>query len=121
MTSVGKRGPNPRFSPSPPRIFGDGAGTGAGLIKVLGNFWGWGWLQLWVFLGFYPRKSPKNFWGFLGDGDDFNFGVFWGFIPENPPKSFGDFLGTGMTSILGVLGSPKIPENFWGFLVTRLT
>ena len=31
-TSVGKRGPNPQFSPAPPQIFGDGAGTGTGLI-----------------------------------------------------------------------------------------
>ena len=89
---MGKRGPNPRFSPAPPRIFGDGAGTGTGLTKISGDFWGWGWLKLWVFLGFYPQKSPKRFRGYFGDGDDINFGDFWGLNPQTPPN-FGDFRG----------------------------
>ena len=51
LISVVKRGPNPRFSPSPPRFSGFGAGMG-------------------------PRFE-KN-WGFFGVGDRLNFGVFWG-------------------------------------------
>ena len=57
-SSVGNRGPNPRFSPAPPRIFGDRAGTGMILWKKLGTFRGRGWLQFWGFLGFYPPKTP---------------------------------------------------------------
>ena len=40
--------------------------------------------------GFFGFFFPKRFWGFFGDGDDFNFGVFWG--PENPQKFLGIFM-----------------------------
>ena len=42
INSVGNRGHNPRFSPSPPQNFGDGAGTGTSIGKILGILWGWG-------------------------------------------------------------------------------
>ena len=79
LFSVVKRGPNPRISPSPPRF--------------LGTERGWG-------------QVIRNFWGYFGDGDDFNFGVYWGFIPKYPQKrNWGNF-GDG--------DSTKFRE-FWGF------
>ena len=86
LISGGKRGPNPRFSPPRPRIFGDGAGMGTWYEKTLGIFWGRGWVENWGFLGFYPRKSPKIIWGYFGDGVGLKIGDFWGIIPENPQK-----------------------------------
>ena len=68
-TSGGKQGPNPRFSPPRPRIFGDRAGMGTWYEKTLGIFWGRGWVENW--------------------------GFFLGFIPENPPKKLGIFQGRG--------------------------
>ena len=63
----GNGAPIPGF----PRPRPEFSGTGRGLTKISGDFWGWGWLKLWVFLGFYPQKSPKNNWGNFGDGDRF--------------------------------------------------
>ena len=100
-TSGGKRGPNPRFSPPRPRIFGDGAGMGTWYEKTLGIFWGRGPVENWGFLGFYPRKSPKKIWGYFRDGANFNYGDFWGFIP-NKLQTFG--MGTGIIKTLGILG-----------------
>ena len=68
LISVGIRGPNPQFSLALPRIFGDGVGTGTGLSNILGDFRGWGWLQLWVLFGVL---SLKNNWENFGDGDSF--------------------------------------------------
>ena len=85
---MGKRGPNPRFSPPRPRFSGDGAGTGTH-IKITG--------------------------GIFGVGDGFNFGVFWGCITEIPPKIFGDSLGTGIASSLEIYEvfppqNPRFPK-----------
>ena len=87
LFSVVKRGPNPRISPSPPRFLGTGRG--------------WG-------------QVIRNFWGYFGDGDDFNFGVYWGFIPKNPQKGIGEILGTELTQSLGIFGdfSPKKTQIF---------
>ena len=29
-----------------------------------------------------PKIPPKIYWGFIGVGDNLNFGVFWGFYPK---------------------------------------
>ena len=75
--SVGKRGPNPRFSPPRPRIFRDGEGMGTWYENALGTFWGRGWLENWGFLGFYPRKSPKIIWGYFGVSSPTNPKIDW--------------------------------------------
>ena len=85
---MGNGAPIPSF-PHPPN-YRDGAGMGTWYEKTLGFFWGQGRVENWGFLGFYPRKSPKRFWGHFGDGDDINFGEFWGFNPRTP-QNFGDF------------------------------
>ena len=77
VASVVKRGPNPRISPSPPRFLGTGRGRG---------------------------NAIRNFWGYFGDGDDFNFGVYWDFIPKNPQKGNGEISGTGIAQSLGSYG-----------------
>ena len=93
VSSVGKRGPNLNFwgwSKDRDRFlknFRDFLGTGMTSIS-----------------GFFGILSPKNFLGFFGDGDDFNFGVSRGFIPENPPKNFWGFFGDGVDINFG---------NFW--------
>ena len=69
--------------------------------KTLGIFWGRGWVENWVFLGFYPRKSPEKNWGYFRDGANFNFGDFWGFIPNKLQILR---MGTGIISTLGVFG-----------------
>ena len=86
-TSGGKRGPNPRFSPPRPRIFGDGAGMGTWYEKTLGIFWGRGWVENWGFFGVLSPKIPKDNLGiFWGRGWSENWGFFGDFIPENPQK-----------------------------------
>ena len=103
--SVVKRGPNPRFSPSLPRFSGFGAGTGQRFEKKLGEFWGWGQVLYWGFLGLYPRKSPKKFGVILGTGITLISGFFWGFIPNKPQKMG---MGTGITLNLCFVPFPKI-------------
>ena len=93
--SGGKRGPNPRFSPPRPQIFGDGAGMGTWYEKTLGIFWGWGWVENWGFLGFYPWKSPKIDWGNFGDGIASNLEIFWVLSPKILKKNLGVFQGRG--------------------------
>ena len=100
LNRVGERGPNPRFSPSPSPNFGDGAGMGTRFGKILGIFRGRGEVKFWVFLGFYPRKSPKYFRGNFGDGDKFNFGDFWVFFPEKTQ----------------ILGNPRKSPFYWWIL-----
>ena len=74
----------------------------------------------------FPRPHPQilgtergrgqgleKFWGFLGDGDGFDFEFFWGSIPKNPQKTG---MGTGIEPLkgLGILwGRGRL--NLWGF------
>ena len=96
---MGNGAPIPSF-PHPPN-YRDGAGMGTWYEKTLGIFWGRGWVENWVFLGFYPRKSPQKIWGYFRDGANFNFGDFWGFIP-NKLQILG--MGTGIISTSGIFG-----------------
>ena len=88
VSSVGKRGPNLNF-----RGWGKDRDR---FLKNFRDFLGTGMTSISGFFGVLSPKSPKNFWGFFGDRDDFYFGVFWGFFPENPRNYFGDILGTGI-------------------------
>ena len=57
MIREGNRGLDPRGSPSPSPKFGDGAGTGIDLIKLLGTVRGQGQLQFRGFFGKNPQET----------------------------------------------------------------
>ena len=70
----------------------------------------------------------EKLWGFIGDGDGFDFEFFWGSIPpkipengdgDRIPKRSGDTLGTGKIQTLGIFCGkvPKKPQKTgqgWG-------
>ena len=63
LTSGGKRGPNPRFSPPRPQIIGDGAGMETRYEKTLEIFWGRVGLKIGGFWCFIPENPQKKIWG----------------------------------------------------------
>ena len=100
---------NPTPSPKNPQCFSipcphprpvlENSGTGREWGHGMKKNWGRGWVENWVFLGSYPRKSPKKIWGYFGDGvglkigyfgvlslkiPENNLGIFWGFIANKP-------------------------------------
>ena len=56
--------------------------------KIFGDYLGTGMTSISVFFWILSPKIPKNFLGFFGDRDDFNFWIFG--VLE---KIFGNFLG----------------------------
>ena len=82
--------------------------------KILGIFWGRGWLQFRGILGFYPQKSPKRNWGNFRDGVGTKFGDFWEFFP---PKNW-NFGDSPKISMLGFFSfcknyEPHMPLRKW--------